>query len=67
MADGTSLTLQKNAVFTYTLDTDAKMINFAIGQMTGSAHYRFNADRTEIAICEDGGSGIISTAIGDAN
>ena len=42
--------LAADATYSYTLDTQAKCINETLGNMTGSARYRFSPDKTQLAI-----------------
>lgn len=44
--------LQDNAVLEYSIDPFTKIIHYKTGKMEGDSHYRFSADRTQIAFIE---------------
>ena len=50
--DSDHITLSKDATFSYEIDTFTKTITFHFAEKSGSARYRFSADRTELAILE---------------
>ncbi len=61
----TQMDLGKNAVLEYTIDSGAKVINYTIGDMSGSTHYRFSADRNQLALVENCNTDPISTILSD--
>lgn len=63
--DDKKIVLDANAVLTYTVDSWAKVINYQIGDMSGSSHYRFSWDRNQLALIENSGTDTISTMIND--
>ena len=46
--------ISEDAVYEYTIDTQAKTVTYRIGNLTGTSHYRFSSDRAQIALIEDG-------------
>lgn len=46
------ITLTDDVTYSYTLDTFAKTINVKIGNYTGSSHYVFSADKSEIMLID---------------
>lgn len=63
--DKKTITLNPNAILTYTIDTGAKVINYQIGDMNGQSHYRFSWDRNQLALCENTSCDPISTIVSD--
>ncbi len=61
----TQMDLGKNAVLEYTVDAGAKVINYKIGDMSGTTHYRFSADRNQLALVENCNTDPISTMLSD--
>ena len=41
------------------------MVTYAIGNLTGTSHYRFSQDRTELALIEDGKKVFTATLLDD--
>ena len=52
--DGTQMQLASDVAYNYTIDATAKTISYSFGTLVGGGHYRFNNDRTMLAIIEDG-------------
>lgn len=63
--DGKTINLGPNVVFNYTVDEGAKVINYTIGDMSGSSHYRFSWDRNQLALIENSGTDVFSTILSD--
>ena len=51
--------------YRYTIDTQAKTVTYSIGNLTGTSHYRFSSDRTQIALIEDGKKVFTATLFDD--
>lgn len=51
--DGESIHLTDFEAYGYTVDADSKTLTFTFSDLSGSARYRFSADRTQLAI-QDG-------------
>lgn len=52
--DDTQMQLASDVAYNYTIDETAKTILYSFGTLVGGGHYRFNNDRTMLAIIEDG-------------
>ena len=63
--DKENITLNKDTILKYTVDTGAKVINYTIGDKSGQSHYRFSWDRNQLALCENTSCDAISTMISD--
>ena len=63
--DGKTINLGPNAVLNYTVDEGSKIINYTIGEMKGSSHYRFSWDRNQLALIENCGTDPFSTILSD--
>lgn len=63
--DGESIKLTEDVTWKYTLDTDAKTIAFAFGNMEGSGRYRFSLDRSQLIITDGDGYTWLSTLTDD--
>lgn len=60
-----TMVIAEDAVYQYTIDTQAKTVTYAIGNLTGTSHYRFSQDRTELALIEDGKKVFTATLLDD--
>lgn len=65
VVDDASIKLTDSVSYTYTLDPLAKTIEFAFGDMKGSGHYRFSADRSQLVVEEGSSYSVISTLAED--
>lgn len=65
--DQKNIILGKNAVLEYKIDVAAKLIYYKLGNMEGCSHYRFSADRKQLAFVEEGSKDGFSTVIDDFN
>ena len=63
--DGKKIHLDKDAVLEYEVDDFAKLINYKIGDKSGTSHYRFSWDRNQLALIENCGNDAISTICSD--
>ena len=59
--------ISDDAVYEYTIDTQAKTVTYSIGNLSGTSHYRFSPDRTQIALIEDGKRVFTSTLFDDVS
>lgn len=57
--------ISEDAVYEYTIDTQAKTVTYRIGNLTGTSHYRFSSDRSQIALIEDGKKVFTATLFDD--
>ena len=57
--------ISEDAVYEYTIDTQAKTVTYSIGNLTGTSHYRFSSDRSQIALIEDGKKVFTATLFDD--
>ena len=57
--------VSEDAVYEYTIDTQAKTVTYSIGNLTGTSHYRFSSDRSQIALIEDGKKVFTATLFDD--
>ena len=57
--------LSQDTEYNYTIDTQAKTITYSIGNLSGTSHYRFSLDRTQIALIEDGEKVFTATLFDD--
>ena len=57
--------ISEDAVYEYTIDTQAKTVTYRIGNLTGTCHYRFSSDRSQIALIEDGKKVFTATLFDD--
>ena len=57
--------LSEDTEYNYTIDTQAKTITYSIGNLSGTSHYRFSLDRTQIALIEDGEKVFTATLFDD--
>ena len=57
--------ISEDAVYEYTIDTQAKTVTYRIGNLTGTSHYRFSSDRSQIALIEDGKKVFTATLLDD--
>ncbi len=57
--------LAPDAIYDYEIDPQSKTITFSLGDLKGSGHYRFSADRQELAIL-DGNYSWMDTLLSDA-
>ncbi len=57
--------VSEDAVYEYTIDTQAKTVTYRIGNLTGTSHYRFSSDRSQIALIEDGKKVFTATLFDD--
>ncbi len=57
--------ISEDAVYEYTIDTQAKTVTYRIGNLTGTSHYRFSSDRSQIALIEDGRKVFTATLFDD--
>lgn len=62
--DGESIHLTDFEAYAYEADTGAKTLAFTFGDLSGSARYRFSADRTQLAI-QDGAFSFTDTLADD--
>ncbi len=61
----TEMNLADEVSYTYTMDTQAKVINETLGNMKGAARYRFSEDRNSVAIFDDSSSDWLNNAMID--
>ena len=57
--------VSEDAVYEYTIDTQSKTVTYSIGNLTGTSHYRFSSDRSQIALIEDGKKVFTATLFDD--
>ena len=57
--------VSEDAVYEYAIDTQAKTVTYRIGNLTGTSHYRFSSDRSQIALIEDGKKVFTATLFDD--
>lgn len=57
--------ISEDAVYEYTIDTQTKTVTYRIGNLTGTSHYRFSSDRSQIALIEDGKKVFTATLFDD--
>lgn len=61
----TEIDLAGKATYTYTMDTQAKVITETLGNMEGSSRYRFSEDRNSIAVFDDNSTDWLGNAMVD--